>query len=94
MQAQRARLEPPGLLERQVQFGPGPSGGPARLRSLAVCGRPAHGARRLVAARVEVQTALMAVFEHAIRIDTDHQGRPRVALALDDDDTPERRPAA
>jgi iron complex transport system ATP-binding protein len=43
---------------------------------------------------VEVQTALMAVFEHAIRIETDHQGRPRVALALDDDDTPERRPAA
>jgi iron complex transport system ATP-binding protein len=32
-----------------------------------------------------VQTALVCVFGHAIRIDRDAIGRPRVALALDED---------
>jgi iron complex transport system ATP-binding protein len=34
-----------------------------------------------------VQAALVRVFGHAIRIDTDAEGRPRVALALDDDES-------
>jgi iron complex transport system ATP-binding protein len=34
-----------------------------------------------------VQAALVRVFGHAIRIDHDAAGQPRVALALDDDDT-------
>jgi iron complex transport system ATP-binding protein len=34
-----------------------------------------------------VQAALVRVFGHAIHIDRDATGRPRVALALDDDDT-------
>jgi iron complex transport system ATP-binding protein len=34
-----------------------------------------------------VQAALVRVFGHAIRIDHDATGRPRVALALDDDET-------
>jgi iron complex transport system ATP-binding protein len=33
-----------------------------------------------------VQSALVRVFGGAIHIDTDAQGRPRVALALDDED--------
>jgi iron complex transport system ATP-binding protein len=35
-----------------------------------------------------VQATLVRVFGHAIHIDRDASGRPRVALALDDDDTP------
>jgi iron complex transport system ATP-binding protein len=34
-----------------------------------------------------VQAALVRVFGHAIRIDADAAGRPRVALALDDDES-------